>query len=385
MPDKEDCMKRSSVAITACKTYDRQELYAAIGKAFEAAGLTDVSDKRILLKPNILSDAVPEKNITTHPEVLRAVIRYLVSKGAASILVGDSPGIQGSFFVPKNSKIAEVCEQEHVPWIDFAKDPVSTVIPFTLGRRLPLPKILDSVDLIISVAKMKTHQLMYMTGSVKNLFGMVPGLHKSPCHMMYPTREAFARLIAGLYVAVKPSFAILDAVVSMEGAGPASGLPHHTGLIMASSDCTALDVAQSIVMGYDPMTIPITKELHERRLTAWRKPTDIEYPLLHANDLIIEDYQRIKIQRKTRMLSALIGPVFTKFIKLRHQRKEPKPIFDRTLCIGCNRCVKICPGKALVLDEQHKIVVDYRSCIRCYCCHEVCPAHAITIEQKESE
>jgi len=373
-------MSNPRVAIAACKTYQKAEVFQAISTACQAAGIPDVSGKSILIKPNILSDAQPEKCITTHPEVVRAIIRYLKLNGAGKVLVGDSPGIQGTYFYPRNSGIGDVCREEEVRWVDFATDARMTAIPFTYGRKLPLPAVLQSVDMVVSVAKMKTHQLMYVTGAVKNLFGMVPGLHKSPCHMMYPTRESFSRLIAGLYSVVKPSFAIMDAVISMEGAGPASGSPRHTGLIMASRDCSALDVAESIMMGYDPMSIPLTRELHERRLTGWRKTSDIEYPLLHATELVIADFQRIKQERKTHVLNSLIGPLFTRYVKLYHQRHEPRPLFDPLKCIGCARCVRICPGKALELDHNGKVVADYRRCIRCYCCHEVCPADAITIE-----
>ena len=210
-----------SVAITRCSTYDDEEVQKAVELVCEAALLPSVEGKTVLLKPNILSDAPPEKAITTRPEILRALIRHLFAKGAARVLVGDSPGIHGPSFIPKTSGIGKVCAQEGAQWCEFAREPVMHRIPGTYGLRLPLPKILCEVDLIISVAKMKTHQLMYATGSVKNLFGMVPGLHKSRCHMLYPTRESFSRMLAGLYALVKPQFAVMDAIICMEGAGPA--------------------------------------------------------------------------------------------------------------------------------------------------------------------
>ena len=369
-----------SVAITRCSTYDDEEVQKAIELVCEAALLPSVEGKTVLLKPNILSDAPPEKAITTRPEILRALIRHLFAKGAARVLVGDSPGIHGPSFIPKTSGIGKVCAQEGAQWCEFAREPVMHRIPGTYGLRLPLPKILCEVDLIISVAKMKTHQLMYATGSVKNLFGMVPGLHKSRCHMLYPTRESFSRMLAGLYALVKPQFAVMDAIICMEGAGPAAGTPRHSGLLLASADPTALDVAQAIIMGYPPLGLPLTRELLDRHLTHWRKVEEITYPLLDANNLHIPDYKRITMQRRTRLFSSLFGPLFTRAIKLRHQRSEPKPLFDRDLCIGCGKCVQICPGKALALDSDRKIVADYDACIRCYCCHEVCPADAITIE-----
>lgn len=375
----------ASVAITRCDTYDMDQVLQAVETICLAANLPDVRGKTVLLKPNILSDAAPEKAITTRPEVLRALIRHVLARGAAKVLVGDSPGIHGPSFSPKTSGIARVCSEEGARWCEFARDPVMHRIPYTYGLKLPLPNVLEEVDIIVSVAKMKTHQLMYATGSVKNLFGMVPGLHKSSCHMLYPTRESFARMLAGLYTVIKPHFAVMDAIISMEGSGPAAGNPRHTGLLLASGDPSALDAAQSIIMGYEPLTIPLTKELVDRHLTSWRKSEEITYPLLDAQDLRIEEFKRIEQQGRTRLLNSLIGPLFTRYFKIRHQRKEPRPLFSREACIGCGKCVQICPGKALALDSERKIVADYDACIRCYCCHEVCPADAITIETEAEE
>ena len=378
-------MKHASpvVAIERCETYSSTELDTVVSRVCDRAHLPDIRGKRILLKPNILSDAPPERAVTTRPELIASLIRMLKARGASQVLVGDSPGIHGPGFSPKISGIARVCGEEGALWCDFAKNPVMHRIPGALGLKLPLPHILNEVDMVISVAKMKTHQLMYTTGSVKNLFGMVPGLYKSSCHMRYPTRESFARMLAGLYSVIAPQFSVMDAIVSMEGPGPAGGMPRHTGLIIASPDPTALDVSQSIIMGYDPLTIPLTRELKNRNLTSWIHIDDIEYPLLHASDLVFHDYKRIKQEKRTRLFGSLLSPLFTRRIKLHHRRHEPKPLFDNDLCIGCGRCVKICPAKALSLDKERHIVADYSACIRCYCCHEVCPVDAITIETNE--
>ena len=369
---------RATVAIANCETYNSEELDRVIASICESANFPDVMGKKVLLKPNILSDALPEKAITTRPEVIGALIRYCKEKGAKQVLVGDSPGIHGPSFVPKTSGIGQICAQEGALWCEFAKDPEMYRIAGTFGLKLPLPKVMQEADIIISVAKLKTHQLMYATGSVKNLFGMVPGLHKSACHMRFPTRESFARMLAGLYAVIRPHFAIMDAIVSMEGAGPAGGIPRHTGLMLASSDPSALDVAQSIIMGYEPFSLPLIKELHDKKLTSWHRLDDIAYPLLDANNLIIEDFKNA-----FKSCDLILSPVApTPAFKIGEKTEDPLKIFDNDICIRCGRCVRICPGKALELDIETGIMADYSACIRCYCCHEVCPADAITIEKR---
>ncbi len=372
--------KGECVAITSCNTYSDEDLYPALQEVLLHGKMPDVSGKSILLKPNILSDAHSNKAITTRGEVIGNLIKILYEMGASKIYVGDSPGISGNNFTPKHSGIYEACQKNNGEWVQFSRSTVMKKIPFTYGKKLPLPTLLDEVDYVFSVAKMKTHQLMYITGCVKNLFGLVPGLHKSHSHMLYPTRESFSRMIAGLFQLVKPDFNILDGVVSMEGPGPASGFPRHTGLLFASRDASAIDASMACVMGYAIDEIPLLKELAKRELTSFHTLDDISYPLLRAKDLVINDYKRVQVDEKTRLFSSLLGPLFTKHIKFRHQRKEPKPLFNDDKCISCGKCITICPAKALSFNENKKINASYNRCIRCYCCHEVCPADAIDIE-----
>jgi uncharacterized protein (DUF362 family)/Pyruvate/2-oxoacid:ferredoxin oxidoreductase delta subunit len=379
-------MKEASVAITKCQSYNFDELYSAIAKVAEAASMPSVEGKTILLKPNILSDAKPEDCITTNPEFVRAVIRLLKAQGALEIYVGDSPGLQSASFEGKRCGINAVCLEEGAKWVDFTKDPVKKHIVGTT-RSLYMASIIDKVDMVFSLAKFKTHQLMYTTGAVKNLFGTIPGLHKSTCHIKCPNRESFARLIVGIHETVKPAFAFMDAVIGMEGAGPANGDARPLGLVMASSSCLAMDYAQGLIMGYDPKVLPILQEASRRHIL----PTNIEYPLLKAQDVVVPDFVRIPICEKTHFVKSLIVPFFTRGIQKKMQRQEPRPLFNDASCIRCARCVNICPAKALSLQLMEKteasnftthVVADYSKCIRCYCCHEMCPADAITIEKR---
>lgn len=371
------------VAITHCQTYGQEELAERLAEICDAAHMPDVAGKTVLLKPNILWDAPVEKGITTHPEVLRATIRLLYARGAKTIFVGDSPSMQRAFFTARLSGITQACEQEGAFWCDFFEEPLWNSTKNTSRNKFVLPHILESVDLLFSLAKMKTHSFMYTTGCVKNLFGLVVGLHKSSCHFKYPTREAFARMLATLYAQVHPDFGIMDAIVSMEGAGPSAGSLRHTALLLASCDLSAVDVAQSIIMGYDPMSIVLTKELWRRRLTSWERIDDIPYPLVSANDLVIADFKRIRQYRRSTIIAPLVALLGNRYLGAIERRHDLRPIFTSDLCTGCGRCVTICAAHALSLDSRQKVVVDYQRCIRCYCCHEVCAFGAIRIEPKE--
>jgi len=368
----------SSVAIIACENYDQALVDNAVETACLASNMPNVSGKRVLLKPNILSDAKEDRCITTNPAVLRSMIRLLKKHGAKEILVGDSPGLQGPSFLPKNCGVYQVCKEEDVKWVDFTKNPTTKLVPYTHNKQLPFASILEEIDLLFSLPKFKTHQLMYSTGAVKNLFGLIPNLHKSPCHVQFPTREQFASLIIGILELSKPSFALMDGIIGMEGAGPANGIPRHLGLLLASSDLIALDYAQAMIMGYDPHSIPIISEGLKRNLGSI--PTD--YPLLDPNTLILENFKRIQQQKKTKFFHSLIKPFFlSSYIRWKVKNERKAPVFLPDPCIGCRKCIEICPASALVLENK-RILIDTRACVRCYCCHEVCPANAIVIDEQ---
>ncbi len=56
--------------------------------------------------------------------------------------------------------------------------------------------------------------------------------------------------------------------------------------------------------------------------------------------------------------------------------------FDKALCSGCLKCVKICPTKAIRLRHNHALqIVDH--CIGCWECVRVCPTGAISAATSE--
>ena len=369
---------KANVSILKCQSYDSDAVKNSIRAICENADFPDVKGKTVLLKPNILSDADPSECITTNPEILRQTIRYCKEKGATQIYVGDSPGMQGSDFKPVKCGIWDICEQEGAIWTDFTKEPVQKNIPFA-NIKLPVANIVDKADVVIGLCKMKNHQLMYVTGAVKNFFGTVPGLNKSKCHMLFQSRENFAKLVAGIHETVKPDFSIMDAVIGMEGPGPANGKPRAVGLLLASNNDFALDCAQAIIMGYKIEDIPILAQGKALHLI----PDEIVYTDLNAQDLIIKDFDRIPYRKKTKFFSKLIVPFFTRGHEKKMIKKEPVPQFNAEKCIHCLKCVNICPGHALSYSKEDKCIVpDYSNCIRCYCCHEMCPADAIVVNKR---
>jgi uncharacterized protein (DUF362 family)/Pyruvate/2-oxoacid:ferredoxin oxidoreductase delta subunit len=369
----------TKVAIERCREYEPEKLYAALKKAAIAADFPSAEGKTVLLKPNIVMDSAPAKAVTTHPVFLSAVIRLVREWGASRILVGDSPGLQGPNFTARGSGLGEAAKETGAEWVDFTRGTMELNCPEgKTQRRFTVSKVLQSVDWVISLPKLKNHQLMYYTGAMKNLFGLVPSVTKSPYHVRYPSRESFASMIVDLNVAVKPVYAFMDAVVAMEGPGPSGGTPKQVGLVLASANFLAMDAAACAVIGYPPQLIPVNRDALARKI--WLNDfSEIEYPLLKPEEVLIRDFIRIPFKKTGSQLLDFITPGPLKKLMA---KRNPIPVIDRNICIRCADCVKICASNAMKLagqDSAKQIELDKTRCIRCYCCHEICPAKAIKI------
>ena len=160
-------------------------------------------DTTVLLKPNMLSRSAPDKAVTTNPAVLDCVIAVLKEFGAnpENITVADSSGgtvnrsvLRGNY---KTCGFTAVCEKHGVVLYTDQKG----VMVKTDGKMVKEFELIEpavNCDVIISLAKFKTHVMTGMSGAVKNLFGTVPGLKKAEFHMRFPDKDNFCNMMVDL-------------------------------------------------------------------------------------------------------------------------------------------------------------------------------------------
>lgn len=369
----------NNVSIIKCEEYNFEDIYQAVSEAVRAAGdFPDIKNKTVLLKPNLLYPVPPEKAVTTHPAVVNAVIRLVKEKSPSRIIVGDSPGVASMDNAGKKSGIKKIVEEHNVEWIDFSNPTLLENNEGIIQKQFYPAKVVCESDVIITIPKLKTHEMMYYTGAMKNLFGTIPGLNKSRFHFNFSEKNDFAAMIVDLNIALKSSYAIMDAVVAMEGPGPGSGYPKQLGLVLASSNLLALDATAADLIGYNPMNIPVLRIALERRF--WLKSfTEINQTGLSPDSVRPLNFQKVKVLKDTGFIKAILPEKIYKMIK---DIYVPRPFFSRKKCVGCGKCIEICPADALELIEKKDIKsidIKYDQCIRCYCCHEVCPVNAIRI------
>lgn len=386
-----DGMKKSTVVLRRCETYEKADVGAAVSDCIDALGGADAlfPDKgaRILIKPNLLTRAAPEKAVTTHPSVFGAVCRYLREAGCTELSYGDSPGTH--FAGVKNTAeacgIAAEAEQCGVSLGDFEGGEETPFPDGITAKSFVITHAALSCDRIVNVCKLKTHMLERMTGAQKNLFGIVYGFNKGATHVKYPNSVEFARALADLNRFRPPVLHIMDAVVAMEGNGPSGGVPRDMGWILASTDPVALDTVACTLISLDPALVP-TNEIGAEYGVGHTASEKIEVLLLdgaHRETLTLAEVAERYSVSDFDVYRGSQDKGEIKQLKPFRRFLDKRPVINAEKCVGCGVCVESCPQKpkAVAFPKGKKVPrYNYRLCIKCFCCQEMCPRHAISAQ-----
>jgi uncharacterized protein (DUF362 family) len=252
---------RSAVAVFKAPSYSA-DLLDLMRRGAALCGLK-VRGKRVLLKPNLVEFASTAA-INTHLAVIAAALELFRGLGAAEVLIGEGPGHRrDTIGMAEEAGYRGGIAKFDSLFTDLNRDDVTARHGFADMREIYLPNTALRADLIVSLAKMKTHHWAGATLSMKNFFGLVPGSvygwPKNPLH-----QAGIDRSIAELQRVFPRSFAIVDGIVGMEGNGPIQGVPKQSGVLVMGSDLVAVDSTCCRIMGIDP------ERLEYLRLTASR-------------------------------------------------------------------------------------------------------------------
>jgi uncharacterized protein (DUF362 family)/Pyruvate/2-oxoacid:ferredoxin oxidoreductase delta subunit len=337
----------------------------------------------VFLKVNLLTGRDPKDAVTTHPVVVQALAAILIENGCR-VTIGDSPG--GPFLPDRMNRIYRVTGVAAAAKASGAalnENLTSVTASFPEAHRLKSFEVMQAVDeteYVISLCKMKTHSMTLMTGAVKNMFGIMPGLTKAALHFRFPKLVDFAHAMVDICEYKKPILSVMDGIEAMEGAGPSAGTVVNANVLLVSTSPHHLDVAAARWMGINPIEVPLLQAASERGLCD-RSGADIEWigldpeakaakpfktPLIHEPDFL-------KRASAIPVAGALLEAFSSHYLK-------PRPVVQEKICIGCQECHVICPAEAIQM-HNNRPVFDLEKCIRCFCCQEICPVKAILIHR----
>jgi len=218
-----------------------------------------IAGKKVLLKPNLVEPSRISQHINTHPLLVQAAIEAFLVLGASHVAVGEGAGhVRDPYYILEESGLLEPLAEDRTPFIDLNFDP-AIAVP-NRGKRtrlshLMLPRSVMEADVLVSLAKMKTHHYAGVTLSMKNLFGILPGaFYGWPKNVLHV--EGLNESILDINTTVRPHLAIIDGIVGMGGDGPIMGTPVHAGIVVMGTSLPAVDATAARVMGLVPERVP---------------------------------------------------------------------------------------------------------------------------------
>ena len=296
-------MTPSDVSIVRAPAYD-QTIYDTMRRMLAEHRL-DVRGRRVVLKPNLV-EFEPGSSINTNPLLVHAAFEAFREMGAASVQIAEGPGHRrNTLDLADAAGYMKIVPGFEDLFTDLNLDDVTRVYParqFSTLQKLYLPNTALGADLLVSMAKMKTHHWAGATLSMKNLFGVVPsGIYGWPKNVLH--WAGIDESIADLHAAFPRQFAIVDGIVGMEGNGPIQGVPKHAGVLVAGRDPVAVDATCCRIMCIDPMQIDYlrlasgTRYSHINTINIRQMAESIE-AVATPFDLIPE-FQRLRLEKSS--------------------------------------------------------------------------------------
>lgn len=364
--------------------YKEELLYPAVCKAMEALAIADDlhPGMKVVIKPNLVMAKSPDYPVTTHPLVVKAVVRYLRAHGITDITLAESSG--GLYNAERMKNLYRICQMADLePDIkmnmDFTAQTVVTNKHFKNHSFHLLTPIIQA-DYIINICKLKTHAMTGFSGGIKNLFGTIPGLEKSQMHYRWPDMDDFSNMLIELAQTVAPQLTIIDAIDAMEGNGPTGGTSHPLHLLLAARDLYTQDYFAAGLMKLDPMSIVMIRQAVEKGLAV---PEHIQL----VGDEIPSDLTPFQLPDTKRLdfSSSLPGFWQKPAVAIMKKLFKSYPLLKKAQCVGCGKCAESCPAHIIrIKSDRHgkkKAVFQKRGCISCFCCQEMCPMKAIEVRK----
>ncbi len=349
----------TNISIQKCEMYEYHLIENSLLKAFEDIHINNIIKygEKVLLKVNMTGPYKPEQAATTHPLVVKALVRIIKALGAFPI-IGDGPATLVSPLDITGMKKVSIDEQ--VPAILF-----KNFVEVNTNSNLLLNNINYSADVInadkvISVPKLKTHALTLMSGSIKNMFGAVAFEERKRLHK-YRDLYDFSKVIVDVFATRIPDLVVMDGIIGMHGIGPVQGQPFNLGVLLVGTDSVFVDSIAANILGYNDKKIDV---LTLAENCGFGKISSKKFKNEKLMDFIRADLKLIPVlNEKTRIqfLKMALGQIACNY----------------DLCINCNACAEGCPAGAI--NNESKITVDNNKCLYCFRCCEICPQGAMKV------
>lgn len=260
-----------------------EEIYAALKRVTDP--LTDSWERlrrarKVGIKFN--QDKAPENRVyhrghlqqLVGTNVARALLRLLRERTDAELYCLDVSfySMYGMSTLDQTTTYAELLRDYEVPYLDGIQQPyVSMDVPGggLMFDRYLMPGALPEMDEFVSVSLLKNHLFMGVTLTLKNLFGLVPGLPPAPHRTYYHHLVRMPYMLADLGKMIDPVLCVLDGLVGQAGKewgyNGTHGPAQICNTLVAGNQTIATDACGAHLMGHDPQADWLTPPFHRDR------------------------------------------------------------------------------------------------------------------------
>jgi uncharacterized protein (DUF362 family) len=259
--------ERAAVFIAENQRYDGS-LVATLRDGLAACGFVpdSVRGKRVLLKPNFVEPMRESPHMTTHPAIILAAAEVFRTWGAA-VRVGEGPGhVRDTDMALVESGVSAALELSRLEFCDLNYDEIGWTE--NRGRACKLagfhfPRAVLEADLVVSLPKMKTHHWVGVTASMKNLYGVIPGIKYGwPKNVLH--HNGIPETVLDINASLPKTIAIVDGIDCMEGDGPIMGTMKPMGVVAIGTNPAAVDATVCRLMDIDPWEVPYLRLAADR-------------------------------------------------------------------------------------------------------------------------
>lgn len=195
----------------------------------------------VLLKPNMSFPNPPTWGSTTHPEVIRTVVKLCVEAGAKRVITTDFPMSRPQLCLERSGMTGLAQSMTEMTFVELWDETQFEMVAVPSGeevKEVQIAKLLRKADVFINLPTAKAHSATGVSFGLKNLMGLF--WNRWSFHQDHNLHNAIVDLAA----VMNPQLTILDAEYVLLTNGPQGpGKIERLNTMIAGVDPVAVDAA----------------------------------------------------------------------------------------------------------------------------------------------
>jgi len=324
---------------------------------------------KVLIKVCLPISTSKDSAETTHPAVVGALVNVLSSLGVQCI-VADSPykkySVENLDQVYLNTGMLEVANLTKCTLNMNLKTCKKQLNDGVATKSVTLLDIINDVDAIINVGKIKIDNNLGYLGATANLFGFIPGEKKTQVLNGLNTIADFNNYLLDLMTLVQDKLIlnVLDGIVALEK----DKTPRMLYCLGVSESAFYLDEAIINILSINKEN-SIINQAKQRGFI--KDESTYKAVNCHVDEFKLTDFAKPELTIGSKIHKNASSQ------KSYFKKHQARPEIEGNKCKGCSICSRVCPTKAIMMkyDKNGELYakIDYKKCIFCNKCIAACP------------